>query len=197
MDDDNIWHEDLVDLLERCGAAPVPAPTGMIDGPDRDDLASALAAARDDVRLSEAQAFALAWAVERGGDGARRVITGLGAQRTASPIYPGWRRTVLVRRRADVRDGPRLSDASVSVVYQSALNSKIWWSPSEPGFGVAPRPLGLRRRGRNVDGAVAYKGRLYSLVRRRAGPPPDTVPFEVVGDAHVLQFWEERAPGGA
>jgi len=152
-------------------------------------LDAALIAARSNDRLSEAHAFALISAAGRadGQSPRTRVDAVLGAQKTASPIYPAGRRTVLVRK-----DGGRGPGEAVSVVYQSVLNAKVWWSSEERDYGIAPRPLGPRRRNSPKAGCRSdpfkdfYKGRLYTLVRR--GDDGDTV--AVPEAAQILQFWE-------
>lgn len=232
------WLDGDMDSL--LAAAPPPAPTSHLEPHllesfppleqrEEDPLEEALEAAVKDERLSEEQAFALLMAAERGDE---RVTERLVVQKTASPIFPAGRRTVLVVRRGappgddttpsphsspprsegsapDLVEAAAAAEAAapaperVSVVFQSVVNARQWWSPDDARLGVASRPLGPRKRGLKEPSRAAsasrYKGKLFCLLRR--APPPDaSAPpapdrdSEVWGAAQLLQFWEETSP---
>lgn len=232
------WLDGDMDSL--LAAAPPPAPTSHLEPHllesfppleqrEEDPLEEALEAAVKDERLSEEQAFALLMAAERGDE---RVTERLVVQKTASPIFPAGRRTVLVVRRGappgddttpsphsspprsegsapDLVEAAAAAEAAapaperVSVVFQSVVNARQWWSPDDARLGVASRPLGPRKRGLKEPSRAAsasrYKGKLFCLLRRApppdasAPPAPDRDP-EVWGAAQLLQFWEETSP---
>ena len=241
-DDDYAMGMELFDgdMEGLLAAAPPPAPTSHLEPHllesfppleqrEEDPLEEALEAAVEDERLSEEQAFALLVAAERGDE---RVLERLVVQKTASPIFPGGRRTVLVVKRSapqgddttpsphsspprsegsapDLVEAAAAAEAAaapperVSVVFQSVVNARQWWSPDDARLGVASRPLGPRKRGlkepSRAESASRYKGKLFCLLRRAppadaSAPPAPDRDSEVWGAAQLLQFWEETSP---
>lgn len=163
-------------------AAPVPAPPTVAVKPSLEKVSRAL---KGSSPLSMEGAFELLQAVRRNDP----AVAWLPVRGTASPLLPLSCTSYVVRRgrppnnnnqpqhneHSSSEDSSSTSshsaETSVTVSFQSIVNSEVWWCPASPGEGVASRPMSRTRRERGADkkSEHGYRGRMYTLIQRAPG----------------------------
>lgn len=138
--------------------------------------------------LSLPQAFDLLHQAQLGD---MRIFGQMPVRATASPFIPSLGSAYIVSRRLcrdEQSSGVEIQhqQEAISVTFQSVLNSERWWSKDVLGFGVAARPMGRNvrtwKKNKESSGRAAtspeerethgYRGRLYTLVARKAEVSP-------------------------